>query len=406
MIQPVRDARVGGGLATTMEFPRIKRLPPYVFNAIGELCLQARRAGEDIIDFGMGNPDEPTPSHIVAKLIESASKNANHRYSVSRGVYKLRLAICDWYKRRYGAEFDPDSEAIVTIGSKEGIAHLALAMLDQGDVVLAPTPTYPIHQYGCVIAGAQVQGVPIRNGEEFFDEMLNTVSRCWPRPKLLIINFPHNPTTAIVNLAFMQRVVDFARDNGIMVVHDFAYADLGFDGYRPPSILQVEGAKEVAVEIFSMSKSYNMAGWRVGFCLGNARMIGALARIKSYLDYGVFQPIQIASIIALRECEEETKKICAVYQKRRDILIDGLRRAGWPVEPPKGAMFVWAPLPEQYKHLGSLEFSKKLLEEALVAVSPGIGFGPMGEGFVRFALIENGQRTRQATSAIKKMMKS
>src|ERR1700722_6682982 len=297
-----------------MDFPRIKRLPPYVFNAIGELCLQARRAGEDIIDFGMGNPDEATPPHIVAKLIEAASKNANHRYSVSRGVYKLRLAICDWYKRRYGVEFDPDSEAIVTIGSKEGIAHLALAMLDQGDVVLAPTPTYPIHQYGCIIAGAQVQGVPIRNGDEFFDEMLNVVSHCWPRPKLLIINFPHNPTTAIVNLAFMQRIVDFARDNGILVVHDFAYADLCFDGYRAPSIMEVPGAEEVAVEIFSLSKSYNMAGWRVGFCLGNRRMIAALARIKSYLDYGVFQPIQIASIIALRECEEETKKICANYQ--------------------------------------------------------------------------------------------
>src|SRR5271167_3921735 len=388
-----------------MDFPRIKRLPPYVFNAIGELCLKARRAGEDIIDFGMGNPDDATPPHIVAKLIEAASKPANHRYSVSRGVYKLRLAICDWYKRRYGAEFDPDSEAIVTIGSKEGIAHLALAMLDQGDVVLAPTPTYPIHQYGCVIAGAQVQGVPIRNGDEFFDEMLNTVSRCWPRPKLLIINFPHNPTTAIVNLAFMQRIVDFARDNGILVVHDFAYADLCFDGYRAPSILEVPGAKDVAVEIYSMSKSFNMAGWRIGFCLGNRKMIGALARIKSYLDYGVFQPLQIAAIIALRECADDTRKICDVYRRRRDALVTGLKRAGWPVEPPRGTMFVWAPVPEPYRAAGSLEFSKLLMEKALVAVSPGIGFGPMGEGHVRFALVENEQRIRQAAKSIKQFLK-
>jgi len=388
-----------------MDFPRIKRLPPYVFNAIGELCLKARREGEDIIDFGMGNPDAATPAHIVAKLVEAATKPPNHRYSVSRGVYKLRLAITDWYRRRYGVELDPDSEAIVTIGSKEGIAHLALAILDQGDVVLAPTPTYPIHQYGCIIAGAQVQGVPISRGEDFFDALMAAVNRCWPRPKMLVMNFPHNPTTATVDLAFMKRVVEFARENEILVVHDFAYADLCFDGYRAPSILQVPGAKEVAVEIYSMSKSFNMAGWRIGYCVGNAKMIGALARIKSYLDYGVFQPLQIAAIVALRECSEDTRKICEIYRKRRDALVTGLKRAGWPVEPPRGSMFLWAPIPEPYREAGSLEFSKLLMEKALVAVSPGVGFGPMGEGHVRFALIENEQRIRQAAKSIKQFLK-
>jgi alanine-synthesizing transaminase len=384
-----------------MEFPRIKRLPPYVFNAIGDLCLKARRAGEDIIDFGMGNPDDATPPHIVAKLIEAASKPANHRYSVSRGVYKLRLAICDWYKRRYGVELDPDSEAIVTIGSKEGIAHLALAILDQGDVVLAPTPTYPIHQYGCVIAGAQVQGVPVRNGEEFFDEMMNVVSRCWPRPKLLIINFPHNPTTAIVNLAFMQRIVDFARDNGILVVHDFAYADLCFDGYRAPSIMEVPGAREVAVEFFTLSKSYNMPGWRVGFAVGNREMIAALGRLKSYFDYGMFAPVQVAAIAALNGPQECVGEIVEMYRQRRNVLVEGLNRAGWPVEKPKATMFVWAPIPEPFRAMGSLEFSKFLLREAKVAVSPGVGFGADGDGFVRFALIENEHRSRQAIRGIR-----
>jgi len=384
-----------------MDFPRIKRLPPYVFNAIGELCLKARRAGEDVIDFGMGNPDEPTPAHIVNKLIEAASKPANHRYSVSRGVHKLRLAICDWYKRRYGVEFDPDSEAIVTIGSKEGIAHLALAILDQGDVVLAPTPTYPIHQYGCVIAGAQVQGVPVRNGEEFFDEMMNVVSRCWPRPKLLIINFPHNPTTAIVNLAFMQRVVDFARDNGILVVHDFAYADLCFDGYRAPSIMEVPGARDVAVEFFTLSKSYNMPGWRVGFAVGNREMIAALARLKSYFDYGMFAPVQVAAIAALNGPQDCVGEIVETYRQRRNVLVDGLNRAGWPVEKPKATMFVWAPIPEPFREMGSLDFAKFLLSKAKVAVSPGVGFGADGDGFVRFALIENEHRTRQAIRGIR-----
>jgi alanine-synthesizing transaminase len=383
------------------EFPRIKRLPPYVFNAIGELCLKARRAGEDVIDFGMGNPDEATPAHIVNKLIEAASKPPNHRYSVSRGVYKLRLAICDWYRRRYGVEFDPDTEAIATIGSKEGIAHLALAILDQGDVVLAPTPTYPIHQYGCVIAGAQVQGVPLRNGEDFFDEMMAVVSRCWPRPKLLIINFPHNPTTAIVNLSFMQRIVDFARENDILVVHDFAYADLCFDGYRAPSIMEVPGAREVAVEFFTLSKSYNMPGWRVGFAVGNREMIAALSRIKSYFDYGMFAPVQVAAIAALNGPQECVGEIVENYRLRRNVLVDGLNRAGWPVERPKATMFVWAPIPEPLREMGSLEFAKMLLSEAKVAVSPGVGFGADGDGFVRFALIENEHRTRQAIRGIR-----
>ena len=390
-----------GSKSNFMEFPRIKRLPPYVFNAIGELCLEARRAGEDIIDFGMGNPDEATPPHIVNKLIEAASKPANHRYSVSRGVYKLRLAICDWYKRRFNVELDPDSEAIATIGSKEGIAHLALAILDQGDVVLAPTPTYPIHQYGCVIAGAQVQGVPLRNGDEFFDELMATVSRCWPRPKLMIMNFPHNPTTAIVNLSFMKRVVEFARENSILVVHDFAYADLCFDGYRAPSIMEVPGAREVAVEFFTLSKSYSMPGWRVGFAVGNREMIAALSRLKSYFDYGMFAPVQVAGIAALNGPQDCVSEIVNVYRSRRDVLVNGLNRAGWPVTKPRATMFAWAPIPEPFRAMGSLEFAKFLLREGKVAVSPGVGFGADGDGFVRFALIENEHRTRQALRGIR-----
>jgi alanine-synthesizing transaminase len=385
-----------------MDFPRIKRLPPYVFNAIGELCLQARRAGEDVIDFGMGNPDEQTPPHIVAKLVEAAAKPANHRYSVSRGVYKLRLAICHWYRRRYGVELDPDGEAIVTIGSKEGIAHMAIAILDQGDVVLAPTPTYPIHQYGCIIAGAQVQGVPLRSsGEEFYQELTEIVSRTWPRPKFLIMNFPHNPTTATVDLRFMKRVVDFARENEMMVAHDFAYADLCFDGYKAPSFLQVPGAKDIGVEFFTLSKSYNMPGWRVGFAVGNREMIGALARLKSYFDYGIFTPVQVAAIAALNGPQECVGQIVDMYRNRRDVLVDGLNRAGWPVEKPKATMFVWAPIPERFRAMGSLEFSKFLLAEAKVAVSPGVGFGADGDGFVRFALIENEHRTRQALRGIR-----
>jgi len=388
-----------------MDFPRIKRLPPYVFNAIGELCLKARRAGEDIIDFGMGNPDDATPPHIVAKLVEAATKAPNHRYSVSRGVYKLRLAITDWYQHRYGVKLDPDSEAIVTIGSKEGIAHLALAILDQGDVVLAPTPTYPIHQYGCIIAGAQVQGVPLRSsGEEFYDELTALVRRTWPRPKLLVMNFPHNPTTATVDLRFMKRVADFARENEIMIVHDLAYADLCFDGYRAPSFMQVEGAKEIGVEFFTLSKSYNMPGWRVGFAVGNREMIGALARLKSYFDYGIFAPVQVAAIAALNGPQDCVAEINETYRRRRDTLVNGLNRSGWPVEKPKATMFVWAPIPEPFRAMGSMEFAKYLIAEAKVAVSPGVGFGADGDGFVRFALIENEHRTRQAIRGIRRAL--
>jgi len=389
-----------------MNFPRVNRLPPYVFNIIGELCLKARRAGEDVIDFGMGNPDEPTPPHIVNKLIEASYKGANHRYSVSRGIYKLRVAICDWYKRGYGVELDPDSEAIATIGSKEGIAHMALAILDQGDVVLAPTPTYPIHQYACIIAGAEVLGVPLRSGEEFFRELVNLTKRSWPRPKFMIINFPHNPTTVTVDLDFMERVVEFAREYEVLVAHDFAYADLCFDGYKAPSFLQARGAKEVGVEFFTLSKSYNMPGWRVGFAVGNRQMIAALARLKSYFDYGMFAPIQVAAIQALNGPQDCVATINDMYRRRRDVLIEGLNRAGWPVEKPRATMFVWAPIPEPYREMGSLEFAKFLLAEAKVAVSPGVGFGADGDGFVRFALIENEHRTRQALRGIKRALQT
>ncbi len=388
------------------EFYRISKLPPYVFAVINEMKAKARAAQLDVVDLGMGNPDGPTPRPIVNKLVEAARNSRNHRYSASKGIPHLREEIVKRYKKNYDVDLDSEKEAIVTIGAKDALAHLLFAVIGPGDAVVSPNPCYPIHQYGVLMAEGHACMLPMPDPATFLNSLEDLYRRSSKPPRMILISFPHNPTTQCVDLDFFKEIIRLARHHNTMVVHDFAYADLGFDGYRPPSILQVEGAKDVAVEIFSLSKSYNMAGWRVGFCLGNPRMIAALARIKSYLDYGVFQPIQIASIIALRECEEDTKKICAVYQKRRDILIDGLRRAGWPVEPPKGAMFVWAPLPEQYKQLGSLEFSKKLLEEALVAVSPGIGFGPMGEGFVRFALIENGQRTRQATTAIKKMIQS
>lgn len=388
------------------EFYRIAKLPPYVFAVINEMKAKARAAQLDVVDLGMGNPDGATPRPIVNKLVEAARNPRNHRYSASKGIPNLREEIVKRYQKNYGVTLDSEKEAIVTIGAKDALAHLLFAVIGPGDAVVSPNPCYPIHQYGVLMAEGHACMLPMPDPATFLQSLEDLYRRSSKPPRMILISFPHNPTTQCVDLDFMKEIVRLARHHGTMVVHDFAYADLGFDGYRPPSILQVEGAKDVAVEIFSLSKSYNMAGWRVGFCLGNAKMIGALARIKSYLDYGVFQPIQIASIIALRECEEDTKKICLVYQKRRDILIDGLRRAGWPVEPPKGAMFVWAPVPEQFKELSSLEFSKKLLEEALVAVSPGIGFGPMGEGHVRFALIENGQRTRQATAAIKKMMKS
>ncbi len=388
------------------EFYRIAKLPPYVFAVINEMKAKARAAQLDVVDLGMGNPDGATPRPIVNKLVEASRNSRNHRYSASKGIPKLREEIVKRYKKNYNVDLDFEKEAIVTIGAKDALAHLLFAVIGPGDAVVSPNPCYPIHQYGVLMAEGHACILPMPDPASFLNALEDLYRRASKPPRMILISFPHNPTTQCVDLEFFKEIIRLARHHGTMVVHDFAYADLGFDGYVPPSILQVEGAKDVAVEIFSMSKSYNMAGWRVGFCLGNARMIGALARIKSYLDYGVFQPIQIASIIGLRECEEDTHKIRAVYQKRRDVLIDGLRRAGWPVEPPKGTMFVWAPLPDRFKEIGSLEFSKKLLSDALVAVSPGIGFGPMGEGFVRFALIENGQRTRQATSAIKKMMQA
>ena len=389
---------------TAPEFYRIQKLPPYVFAVINEMRAKARAAQIDVIDLGMGNPDGATPRVVVNKLVEAARNARNHRYSQSRGIPRLREEIVKRYQLNYGVALDPDKEAIVTIGAKDALAHLLFAVVGPGDVVASPNPAYPIHQYGVIMAEGQACMLPMPDAPTFLGR-LEDLYRGGVKPKLLLISFPHNPTTTCVDLEFMREIVRLARQHGTLVVHDFAYADLGFDGYRPPSILQVEGAKEVAVEIFSMSKSYNMAGWRVGFCLGNARVIAALARIKSYLDYGVFQPIQIASIIALRECEEEPAKICAAYQKRRDALVDGLKRAGWPVEKPRGTMFLWAPLPERFRAMGSLEFSKLLLEKALVAVSPGIGFGPLGEGYVRFALVENEQRIRQATRAIGQFLK-
>ncbi|HVM95636.1 MAG TPA: alanine transaminase [Candidatus Acidoferrales bacterium] len=386
------------------DFPRIKRLPPYVFNIVGDLKLKARRAGEDIIDFGMGNPDGATPPHVVAKLIEAASKPVNHRYSVSKGIYKLRRAITDWYKRRYDVDLDPDSEAIATIGSKEGLGHLALAILGPGDVVLCPSPTYPIHQYSVIIAGGDLRSVPLIPGEDFFEHLVSAVKQTWPRPKLLVLNFPANPTTEVVDLHFFERIVDFAREHSLLVIHDLAYADLCFDGYEAPSFLQVPGAKEVGVEFFTLSKSYNMPGWRVGFAVGNPAMIGALARIKSYLDYGMFQPIQIAAIHAMNGPQEEVAEIRKRYQERRDVLVDGLNRIGWHVAKPKATMFVWAQIPEHLQHMGSLEFSTFLLQEGKVAVSPGIGFGEYGDKYVRFALIENEHRTRQAIRGIRRAL--
>ena len=391
-----------------MEFPRIKRLPPYVFNVIGDLRQAARRAGEDIVDLSMGNPDGPTPPHIVSSLVESAQKPTNHRYSVSRGIYKLRVAICDWYKRRYGVELDPDREAIVTLGSKEGIGHLALAILGPGDVVFCPSPTYPIHQYCVIIAGGDLRSIPLLPGDDFGDDFLarleEAVRTTWPKPKLLILNFPANPTTAVVYLDFFEKIVEFARQHECLVVHDLAYADLCFDGYEAPSFLQVRGAKDIGVEFFTLSKSYNMPGWRVGFAVGNPEIIGALARIKSYLDYGMFQPIQIAATHALNGPQSYVEEIRAVYRSRRDVLCDGLVRAGWNVPRPKATMFVWAEIPDEFKPLGSLEFAKFLLKEAKVAVSPGIGFGEYGDHFVRLALIENEHRTRQAVRGIRRAL--
>ena len=382
-------------------FGRIKRLPPYVFAIVNSMKIEARRRGEDIIDLGMGNPDQGTPQHIVDKLIEAAQNPKNHRYSASKGITKLRAAVCDWYKRRYDVDLDPESEAVVTIGSKEGLSHLALATIEPGDVVLTTTPAYPIHPYSVIIAGGEVRSIPLRKDSDFFADMQEAYKNTWPRPKMLIINFPNNPTTTVVDVAFFQKIADFAKENNIIVIHDLAYADLNFDGYRAPSFLQAKGAKDVGVEFFSLTKSYNMAGWRVGFCCGNRDVVGALIKIKSYLDYGMFQPIQIASIIALNGPQECVKEISDMYQSRRDVLIEGLNKAGWAIEKPKATMFVWAEIPEQFRKMGSLEFSKYLIKEAGVAISPGIGFGEYGDGHVRFALVENEHRIRQATKGIK-----
>ncbi len=388
------------------EFNRIKRLPPYVFSVVNALKIEARHHGEDIIDLGMGNPDGAPPKHIVDKLVEAARNPKNHRYSASKGITQLRNAICEWYLRRHGVILDPELETCVTIGSKEGLSHLILAIAGPGDVVMTPTPAYPIHPYSVIIAGGEVRSIPIGPGIDFFRGMENAYKTSWPRPKMLIINFPHNPTTAVVEgLDFFRKIVDFAKENKIMVVHDLAYADLCFDGYKAPSFLQVQGASDVGVEFFSMTKSYSMAGWRVGFCVGNKEMLGALTKIKSYLDYGMFQPIQIASIIALRgpqDCVEEIRK---TYESRRNVLIKGLQRAGWNVPPPKATMFVWAEIPDRFKKMGSLEFCKLLITEGGVAVSPGIGFGEGGDKYVRFALVENEHRIRQATKGIKKVLK-
>jgi alanine-synthesizing transaminase len=383
------------------EFYRIKRLPPYVFSIVNDLKTKARSRGEDIIDLGMGNPDQGTPPNIVAKLCEAAQNPRNHRYSASRGIARLRVAITKWYRDRYGVELDPETEAIATIGAKEGLAHLALAVLQPGDGALVPNPTYPIHSYSVVIADGDLRSVPLVPGEDFFAKLQETARLAWPKAKLLILSFPHNPTTQVVDRAFFEQVVSFAREHQLMVVHDFAYADLCFDGYTAPSFLEAPGAKDVGVELFSLSKSYNMAGWRLAFVCGNARIVHALARIKSYLDYGVFQPIQIAGIIALEGDQTCVQEIVSVYQKRRDVLVDGLNKIGWSVEKPKGTMFVWAPVPSPFRALGSLEFAKLLVQEAKVAVSPGIGFGEYGEGYVRFALVENEQRIRQALRGLK-----
>ena len=387
------------------EFNRIKRLPPYVFAIVNGLKMEARKRGDDIIDLGMGNPDMPAPKHVIDKLCEAANNPKNHRYSASKGITQLRMAVCEWYKRRFDVDLDPESETVVTIGSKEGLSHLALATIQPGDVVMTPAPAYPIHPYSVIIAGGEVISIPIGPGIDFFAEMEKAFKKTWPRPKMLIMNFPHNPTTMVVEgLEFFKKVVDFAKENNIIVINDFAYADLVFDDYKAPSFLQVPGAKDVGVEFFSLTKSYSMAGWRVGFCVGNKDVVGALIKIKSYLDYGMFQPIQIASIVALRgpqDCVEEFRKI---YESRRNVLIKGLNQAGWIIEPPKATMFVWAKIPEQFRKMGSLEFAKLLIKDAGVAVAPGIGFGEGGDEHVRFALVENEHRIKQATKGIKKVL--
>lgn len=386
------------------KFARLDRLPPYVFATVNKIKMDARHAGEDIIDLGMGNPDLGTPQHIVGKLTEAAQKSPNHRYSASMGITKLRMAIAGWYKRRFDVDIDPDNEAIVTIGVKEGLSHLILVTIRPGDVIFTPTPTYPIHPFSAIIAGGDVRGIPVGPGCDFFENLINATRQTWPKPKVLIISYPHNPTTEVVNLDFFEKIVDYAKEHDIMIIHDFAYADLIFDGYTAPSFLQAKGAKDVGVEFFSLSKSYNMPGWRVGFCVGNPEIVAALRRIKSYLDYGVFQPIQIASIIALNGPQDCVKEICNTYRERRDALINGLGRVGWDIKNPKGTMFVWGKIPDKYVKMGSVEFSKFLIKEAQVAVAPGLGFGEYGDEYVRFALIENAMRINQAVRGIKKIL--
>jgi alanine-synthesizing transaminase len=387
-----------------LDFRRIDRLPPYVFNVVNDLKAAARRAGEDIIDLGMGNPDLPPPQRVIDKLSEAANNPRNHRYSQSRGIPKLRKAIADWYERRYGVSLDPETEVTSTIGAKEAISHLAWTLVGPGDACLVPEPTYPIHSFSVALAGADVHSVPLGIDQDFFANLLEAYERTWPRPRLIITSFPHNPTTVCVDRAFFERLVAFAKEHDLVVVHDFAYADLCFDDYAAPSFLEIPGAKDVGIEIFSMSKSFSMPGWRIAFLVGNPGVVAALARLKSYLDYGVFQPIQIAAIIALNECEEETKYYRDVYRARRDVLIEGLARAGWHVPPPRATMFVWAQIPDDHRAAGSLEFAKYLLSEGKVAVSPGVGFGRAGDGFVRFALVENEHRIRQATRGIKRAL--
>ncbi|MBN2654133.1 MAG: alanine transaminase [Nitrospirae bacterium] len=387
------------------EFNRIKRLPPYVFAIVNNLKMESRRRGEDIIDLGMGNPDMPAPQHVIDKLCEASRNPKNHRYSASRGITQLRVAITEWYKRRYDVDLDPESETVVTIGSKEGLSHLALATIQPGDVVMTPTPSYPIHPYSVIIAGGEIRSIPIGEGINFFEEMERVFKTTWPRPKMLIMNFPHNPTTMTVDgLDFFTKIVEFAKENNVIVIHDFAYSDLVYDGYKAPSFLQAPGAKDVGVEFFSLTKSYSMAGWRVGFCVGNKEVVGALTKIKSYLDYGMFQPIQIASIVALRGPQDCVEDFRNIYESRRNELIKGLNKAGWSVDSPKATMFAWARIPEQFRHMGSLEFCKHLITEAKVAVSPGIGFGEGGDEYVRFALVENEHRIKQAVSGIKKAL--
>jgi alanine-synthesizing transaminase len=388
-----------------VEFRRINELPPYVFATIDALKMEARRAGEDVIDLGFGNPDLPSPPVAVDKMCEAVRNPRNHRYSASKGIPKLRLAIADLYERKFGVSLDPETQVCTTIGAKEGFSHLMWVLLGPGDAALVPSPSYPIHIWGPLFAGADVRHVRLGPDQDFFANLMEAWEDSWPRPRVIVLSFPHNPTTTCVDLGFMQQMVDFAREHEVLLVHDFAYADLGFDGFDPPSILQVPGADEVAVELYTLTKSFSMAGWRVGFLVGNAEVVAALAKIKSYLDYGTFQPIQIASIVAMNEAPDHPKEVNAIYRGRRDALVDGLSRIGWEIEKPRGTMFVWAPIPEPYEELGSLDFAKLIVRDAKVAVSPGVGFGPGGEGFVRFALIENEQRTSQAVRGIKKALK-